>query len=68
MLRALLEEYGFDGVGFEAYLSGVGRARHDIVQAEAEAAGVFGVPSYLIQGELFWGLERLQRVKEILMS
>ena len=66
VLRALIEEYGFDGVGFEAYLGGAGRARHDAVQAEAEAAGVFGVPSYLIQGELFWGLERLQRVKEML--
>lgn len=66
VLRALIEEYGFDGVGFETYLRGEGRARHDVLQEEAEAAGVFGVPSYVIQGELFWGLERLPRVSEIL--
>ncbi len=66
VLRALIEECGFDGVGFETYLRGEGRARHDAVQAEAEAAGVFGVPSYLIEGELFWGLERLDRVQEML--
>ncbi len=66
VLRALLEEFGFDGVGFDAYLGGEGRVRHDAMQAEAEAAGVFGVPSYLINGELFWGLERLQRVEEML--
>jgi 2-hydroxychromene-2-carboxylate isomerase len=26
---------------------------------EAEAAGVFGVPSMVIRGELFWGLDSL---------
>ena len=64
VLRALLNEFGFDGDGFEAYLNNAGRARYTAMQADAEAAGVFGVPSYLIDGELFWGLERLERVRE----
>lgn len=64
VLRALLNEFGFDGDGFEAYLNGAGRARYTAMQADAEAAGVFGVPSYLIDGELFWGLERIERVRE----
>lgn len=64
VLAALVAEFGFDGGGFAAYLEGEGRARHDAVQRDAEAAGVFGVPGYLVDGELFWGLERLERVRE----
>ena len=41
------------------------RAR-DESEKEAEAKGVFGVPSWLADGELFWGLERMDRVKELL--
>ncbi len=66
VLGALITEFGFDGAGFAAYLQGEGRTRYDAVQLEAEASGVFGVPSYLINGELFWGLERLERVTELL--
>jgi 2-hydroxychromene-2-carboxylate isomerase len=29
---------------------------------------VFGIPSYVFDGELFWGAERLPRVRERLMS
>ncbi len=64
VLAALLDEHGFDGGGLQPYLDGAGRARYERLQAEAEAAGVFGVPSYLVDGELFWGLERLERVRE----
>ena len=31
---------------------------------EAEAAGVFGVPTFVIDGELFWGGDRLWMVRE----
>ena len=34
------------------------------VLAGAEEAGVFGVPSYLVDDELFWGHERLGRARE----
>jgi len=44
----------------------LGRARQpearraiEAATAEAEAAGVFGVPSMVIRGELFWGLDSL---------
>ncbi len=46
--------------------------RLDTFTAEAEAEGVFGVPSMLLGGELFWGLDslpalewRLEHVKEV---
>jgi 2-hydroxychromene-2-carboxylate isomerase len=55
---------GVDGAGFTDFLAGEGRALHDRLRAEAEASGVFGVPSYLVDEELFWGNERLDRVRE----
>lgn len=63
-LCALMQETGYDTSGFAAYAAGAGREHHDAVQAAAEAAGVFGVPAWLVEDELFWGLERLERVCE----
>ena len=60
----VLEEVGIDASGFFAYLQNEGRQEHDRLRKEAEEMGVFGVPSYLVNGELFWGAERIPRVKE----
>ncbi|MGH7856609.1 MAG: 2-hydroxychromene-2-carboxylate isomerase, partial [Candidatus Binatia bacterium] len=63
-VAGVLRESGVDASGFEEYLTGEGRREHDRIRAEAEAAGVFGVPSWLVDGELFWGSERFPRVAE----
>jgi len=63
-IAAEIAAAGVDVAGFGAFLSGEGRELHDRVRAEAEAKGVFGVPSYLVDDELFWGNERLDRVRE----
>jgi 2-hydroxychromene-2-carboxylate isomerase len=65
-LTGLIAGSGVDAADFPAWLAGPGLAALSAMQAEAEAAGVFGVPSYLIEGELFWGAERLDRVRECL--
>ncbi|MEX2481690.1 MAG: DsbA family protein [Gammaproteobacteria bacterium] len=67
-LTALMVETGFDAAAFEAYANGAGRVVHDRIQHEAEAQGVFGVPSWLVDGDLYWGLERLERVYEKLST
>ena len=37
------------------------------IRREAEAAGVFGVPSFLLEdGDLYWGREHLPRIRELL--
>jgi 2-hydroxychromene-2-carboxylate isomerase len=64
VIRQVLGEVGINASGFLGYLHGEGRQEHDRVRTEAENAGVFGVPSYLVNGELFWGAERLVRVRE----
>ena len=64
VLAQVLQEVGLDGPDFLTYIESEGREEHDAVQREAMRNGVFGVPSYLIGGELFWGAERLVRVRE----
>lgn len=59
---------GFSTQGFEEFLVGAGRAEHDRLRFEAEAIGVFGVPSYRVDGELYWGAERLERVRARLLG
>ncbi|PAY04589.1 disulfide bond formation protein DsbA [Bradyrhizobium sp. UFLA03-84] len=49
---------------FEAYVNGPARAEHDRIIDEAEALGVFGVPSMLFNGELFWGGDRIDLLVE----
>jgi 2-hydroxychromene-2-carboxylate isomerase len=63
VVGAVLAEAGAETAGFAAWLAGPGRAEHDAVRAAAEAAGVFGVPSLIVDGELFWGREHLDDVR-----
>jgi 2-hydroxychromene-2-carboxylate isomerase len=63
-MRALLEEVGADTAGFRAYVEGEGGALHDRLRVEAHEAGVFGVPMFVIEGELFWGGDRLPLIRD----
>jgi 2-hydroxychromene-2-carboxylate isomerase len=66
-LAAVLAECGADTADFAAFLAGDGRRQLQDIQREAEAAGVFGVPSFLLEdGDLYWGREHLPRIRELL--
>lgn len=43
-------------------------ARHERNYADALAAGIFGAPSYVLDGEVFWGQDRLDLLDEALTS
>jgi len=49
---------------FRAYVEGAARAEHDRIIEEAEALGVFGVPTMLFNDELFWGGDRIDMLIE----
>jgi 2-hydroxychromene-2-carboxylate isomerase len=66
VVAAMLAEAGADVSGFNDYLAGEGRRAHDAISAAAETAGIFGVPSLVIDGELFWGREHLPDIREML--
>jgi 2-hydroxychromene-2-carboxylate isomerase len=64
IVKQVLTEVGVDVSGFVDYLNGKGRQEYERVIAEAEDSGVFGVPSYVLNGELFWGAERIGLMRE----
>jgi 2-hydroxychromene-2-carboxylate isomerase len=68
-LSALLRDCGADTAEFPAFVAGEGSRKLQDIQREAEAAGVFGVPSFLLDdGDLYWGREHLPRIRELLTA
>jgi 2-hydroxychromene-2-carboxylate isomerase len=69
VLTAVLTECGAEVSAFPPFLDGEGGHLLRQIQVEAEAAGVFGVPSFLLEdGELYWGREHLPRIRELLQT
>ncbi len=67
VIAAVLAECGADTTAFAGFVDGEGVSRLRQIQREAEAAGVFGVPSFLLDdGDLYWGREHLPRIRELL--
>ena len=71
-ISGVIAGIGGSAEDFEAYVRGPARAEHDRIIDEAEALGVFGVPTMVFNGELFWGgdridmlIERIQRPETI---
>jgi len=63
VVKTVLDEVGADTGDWDAYLAGEGRIEHERIRAEAEEIGVFGVPMFVINGELFWGGDRIPILK-----
>ena len=66
VLERTLEAAGLESAGFRAFAEGPGRAEHDAINEAAFAAGVFGVPTYLVEDEMWFGREHLPRVQWLL--
>ncbi|HEY9568898.1 MAG TPA: DsbA family protein [Thalassobaculum sp.] len=63
-IAAVVAEAGGDPAAYLDYAEGPGRAEMNAVIDEAEAMGVFGVPMFVLDGELFWGGDRLELLRE----
>ncbi len=63
-IAGVVAEIGGSAADFEAYVAGPARAEHDRIIDEAEALGVFGVPTMVFNGELFWGGDRIAMLIE----
>lgn len=59
-----LAECGVDTAQFADFAAGEGREAHDRILAEAQELGVFGVPTFVLDGELFWGGDRIYMLRE----
>jgi 2-hydroxychromene-2-carboxylate isomerase len=62
VVAGVLNEAGIDTSGFADWAESDGRAEHDRLRAEAEDAGIFGVPTFVLDGENFWGREHLELI------
>jgi 2-hydroxychromene-2-carboxylate isomerase len=59
-LQAVMNEVGLDGDGFKQYTSGDGPRDLKACFDEAERDGVFGVPTFIVASEPFWGNDRVE--------
>ncbi len=62
VLAELLAENGLDAKRLAQSDSQEVRERYEAYTQQAITAGVFGAPSYVIDGEMFWGQDRLDFV------
>jgi 2-hydroxychromene-2-carboxylate isomerase len=66
-LAAILREQGLNPARLEDSHAQAVHEQYETNTKQAIAAGVFGVPSYVIEGEIFWGQDRLDFVQRRLM-
>jgi 2-hydroxychromene-2-carboxylate isomerase len=63
-ISTVIAAIGGSAEDFQAYVCGPARTEHDRIIDEAEALGVFGVPTMVFNGELFWGGDRIDMLIE----
>ena len=63
VIADLLDGLNADGSGFTAWAQAEGLAQNAQLQADAFAAGIYGVPTYVVAEELLFGREHLPRVR-----
>jgi len=59
VLAALLSEQGLPAARLEQAFSQSAQVAYEAYTQQAIDAGVFGAPSYVVDGEIFWGQDRL---------
>ncbi len=67
-LAALVREAGLDAQRLQQAKLPAAQERYAANTARALAAGVFGAPSYIALGELFWGQDRLDLLERRLAA
>ena len=58
-VMAVMNEIGLDPAAFRKYAESDGPSEVKASFAEGERDGVFGVPTFIVAGEPFWGNDRV---------
>jgi len=66
VIADVLAEAGADTAGFAGYAAGEGPREVARISRAAEETGIFGVPSFVVDGEQFWGSEHLPDIRNML--
>ncbi len=67
-LARVMEELGQDGEAFAAYAGGEGHAAVADLRQQLVAAGIFNVPSFVVEGQVFLGRAHLPMVRWLLQG
>ncbi len=62
-VRSVLVDLGSDAAAYDRRLH-EGPGELAAIQQQAEELGVFGVPSFVINGELYWGTDTFPQIRE----
>ncbi|AMM24482.1 2-hydroxychromene-2-carboxylate isomerase [Variovorax sp. PAMC 28711] len=68
VLDELIAECGLPGRRGDQSQSQAVQERYESYTQEAIATGIFGAPSYVLDGEIFWGQDRLEFVERALKT
>jgi 2-hydroxychromene-2-carboxylate isomerase len=68
VIAAVLGDAGADTADFAGYAAREGPREVDRISRAAEETGIFGVPSFVVDGEQFWGREHLPDIREMLAA
>ena len=63
VIEAVLTASGADVLGFEEFALGEGASENEQLQSNAFDQGVFGVPTYAVGDEVYFGREHLPRIR-----
>ncbi len=62
-MKAHIARLGGSAEDFQRYAQGAGALEHRTIVDTAQAMGVFGVPTAVLDGELFWGGDRIDALR-----
>jgi 2-hydroxychromene-2-carboxylate isomerase len=68
VLQAILQEQGIAADRWQAALAPAAQDAYMAYTRKAMDAGVFGAPSYVVEGEIFWGQDRLDFLQRRLQA
>jgi 2-hydroxychromene-2-carboxylate isomerase len=68
VLQAILQEQGLAADRWPAALAPAAQDAYMAYTRKAMDAGVFGAPSYVVEGEIFWGQDRLDFLQRRLQA
>lgn len=63
VVEACLEAAGVNASGFASYAAGAGRQMHDDLQPQFHLNGIYGVPTYVLGGEVLFGREHIPYIR-----
>lgn len=67
-IEAALQAAGLDVGAWRTYLATDAQSASEAAGAKAESLGVFGAPTFIYRGELFWGSDRIDLLAETLTT